>query len=238
MKPSHFNNQSVLDHLKQARAKGHRASLETHGIEISGPLAAALDAARETAIVIGLSTLLLSPSFPLLAMMCLGLLVWKAGRAALLGWARLERLHRLMTEERSEILNNRKEEELELKELYAAKGLSGQLLDDVVTVLSCDDNRLLEVMLEEELGLSLGTHPHPLEQSVGAAFGVITASSLLLLTQLLPHPCFLLCVALIMIVASSWMAIKEKNSVLDAVIWNLSLTTFVLTLAFLLKGFL
>ena len=56
---------------------------------------------------------------------------------------------------------------------------SGKLLDEVIDVLMADDNRLLQVMLEEELGLSLETYEHPLKQAAGAFFGVIGAATLL-----------------------------------------------------------
>ena len=58
-------------------------------------------------------------------------------------------------EERFEIAHHRGQEKEELTELYALKGFKGELLDQVINVLMADDNRLLSVMLEEELGLEL-----------------------------------------------------------------------------------
>ncbi|CAM0116986.1 VIT1/CCC1 transporter family protein [Rhabdochlamydiaceae symbiont of Dictyostelium giganteum] len=237
MTPSHFKDKSILEHLKEARAKGYVASLETHGLEMPGPYAAGFDAARETALLGGAIFLLIPAlSLGILSKIFLSFLIWKAGRSALLGWARLERLHRLMKEERSEILKNRKEEESELKALYAAKGLSGELLDDVITVLSSDDNRLLEIMLEEELGLSLEIHPHPLEQSLGASIGVFISSFVMLMAFFFYTPGFIPVTLLIMGLSSYGMAVKEKNNALEAVVWNLSLTTFLFVITVLLRG--
>ena len=94
----------------------------------------------------------------------------------LLGWARLERLHRIVEEERYEIENHRQQEREELKELYRAKGFQGKLLDEVVDVLMADGERLLKVMVEEELGLSLQSQEHPLKQGAGSALGAFVAS--------------------------------------------------------------
>ena len=59
--------------------------------------------------------------------------------------------------------------------MYEQKGLSGDLLDQVIEVLMADDNRLLRVMLEEELGLTLESYEHPLKQAAGAGLGVLSA---------------------------------------------------------------
>lgn len=64
--------------------------------------------------------------------------------------------------ERGEIRNNFEHEREEVRELYAAKGFRGPLLEQIVDTLSADDDRLLKVMMEEELGLSLYHVNHPL----------------------------------------------------------------------------
>ena len=91
----------------------------------------------------------------------IGWLFWKLGRSSLLGWARLERLHRLIQQEQWEIEHHRAQEKEELTAMYHQKGLTGKLLEQVIEVLMADDNRLLRVMLEEELGLTLETYEHP-----------------------------------------------------------------------------
>ena len=75
-------------------------------------------------------------------------------------------------------------------------------------------------MLEEELGLSLHTHEHPLKQACGAGIGVLAAAALMLLGfhfQLEPLAAFIALVA-----ASIVAARGARNRAVQAVIWNLS----------------
>lgn len=64
--------------------------------------------------------------------------------------------------ERKEIREHFDEECEEIRALYAAKGFREPLLSDIVATLSADDDRLLKVMMEEELGLSMQHVHHPL----------------------------------------------------------------------------
>ncbi len=215
----HFQGKAVPAHLKEARAKGFIASSEIHGTELSGFRAAACDAAKDTAIALLLLSLLID-DWGVLALFACGLFVWKVGRSALLGWARLERLHRLIEEERYEIEHHRHQERGELTELYRLKGFEGKLLEEVIDVLMADDDRLLKVMLEEELGLSLHTHEHPLKQACGSALGVLASSLLILLAwhfYLEPFSA-----VLVLIAASIWGARGARNRATPVVIWNLS----------------
>jgi hypothetical protein len=224
-----------VEHLKEARARGALASAEMHGTEMPGHIAAGADAARETAYLLGLLFLITPNTFwPLLVAAC-GFLIWKVGRSALLGWGRLERLHRLIEEERWEIEHDRKQEEEELTALYQAKGFSGELLKDVVSTLASDDNRLLRIMLEEEMGLTLEVYEHPLKQALGAGLGVALAA-LLCLLSFFGGPWSLGVAVGIVCAGSAWiMAYLEKNRTLDAIIWNLALPAFGLGLVYLLK---
>ena len=152
-------------------------------LKLPGHISAGSDAARETAIVFLLLAILLNalttptPSiFWLISgVFTFGWFLWKIGRSAWLGWSRLERLHRVMAEEKWEIEHHRKQERTELKALYEAKGFEGKLLEDVLDVLMADEERTLQIMLEEELGLSLEQQEHPLKQSMGAAIGTLSA---------------------------------------------------------------
>ncbi len=238
MKSQHFGDKSVIEHLKEARARGALASAEIHGAEMPGHLAAGADSARETAYILGILYLLMGHSFWFLFIAACGLLIWKVGRSALLGWARLERLHRLIEEERWEIEHDRKQEEEELMALYSAKGFSGQLLKDVVSTLSSDDNRLLRVMLEEEMGLTLEVYEHPLKQSVGAGVGVISAGILTILGSFGGFWPFFVSIGVIC-ASSAWiMAYLTRNRAMEAIIWNLALASFGLGAVYLLKGLL
>lgn len=222
---AHFKGKDALEHLVDARIKGYQASQENHGTELPGHYHAALDAAKDTAfLLLLLFAFLKEATFPIAFAFFIGLLFWKAGRSAALGYNRLERLHRLIEEERFEIEHHRDQEKEELKELYASKGFSGKLLQEVVEHLMADDNRLLQVMLEEELGLTLESYEHPLKQAAGAALGV--AFSALIMTVaffLLPlwAPPF---AALVLIAISSALdAHLIKNKSLSPMIWNLSM---------------
>jgi hypothetical protein len=231
--PLHFKGKEALEHVISARIKGKEASSEIHGAELPGHYHAAADAAKETALVLLLLWTLLSElkiditlvhliSFSFM----IGFLFWKTGRSAVLGWARLERLHRLIEEERWEIEHHRPQEKEELKALYAAKGFSGKLLDESIDTLMADDNRLLQIMLEEELGLQLESYEHPLKQAMGAFLGVFGAALLMSLGLFILTPLGPIFTAgLIIAIASGLIAHLEKNNPLIAIIWNLATAT-------------
>ena len=155
------------------------------------------------------------------------------GRSACLGWARLERLHRLIEEERWEIEHHRAQERSELVALYKAKGFSGQLLEEVIDVLMADDNRLLLVMLEEELGLNLEMMEHPLKQAAGAGVGTLIVAALLLGASLLPaKESVFLCGALIIGVTAAVAARADRNHLIPAIIWNLAVAALAAGVAY------
>jgi hypothetical protein len=233
MKTDHFEGKSIAEHLKAARIKGGLATAEIHGTEMPGHLSAAADAARDTAVVLVLLWILFPAQPSLFLLFAAGLFLWKIGRSALLGWARLERLHRVIEEERWEIEHHREEEREELAALYQAKGLSGKLLDEVVTVMMADDNRLLNIMLEEEMGLALEVYEHPLKQSLGAGAGVLLATGLFTGGYFFFSP--IAATALTVMIAAITVAKLEKNRRIEALIWNLSLVAFVAGATYFLK---
>ncbi len=243
---THFQGKTVPDHLKEARKKGAEAAAEVHGTEMAGHKGAFADAGKETAfyllllwvIVQGFSQLA-SQTFLILTLFSCALLFWKTGRSALLGWARLERVHRVIEEERWEIEHHRAQERAELKELYMAKGFSGKLLEEVVDVLMADDNRLLQVMLDEELGLPLEAYEHPLKQALGAFVGVLISSCFILLGCWALPKYGVPLTALIALGAFATVACKfEKNRPLPALIWNLSIASAACAMIyFLLRNF-
>lgn len=224
---SHFEGQSAVEHLKKARLKGFMASREVHGAELSGFFSSFTDALKESSVILILLSLLVQEekAFLVFIVFALAFTLWKAGRSAFLGWSRIERLHRLIEEERYEIQHHRQQEKEELREIYKAKGLSDKLVNDVVDSLMSDDNRLLQVMLEEELGLTLETYEHPLSQALGAFLGVVLSSLIFILSYLLiPGYSYLLLPALLIVFASAFYAKKEKNNVLSAIVWSLAIS--------------
>ncbi len=238
----HFKGKDAIQHVVDARLKGYVASSEIHGTELPGHYSAAADAAKETAITLLILWTLFHEtrmSFSQIHLFSLlfviGYLFWKVGRSAILGYSRLERLHRLIEEERWEIEHHRSQEKEELKALYAAKGFSGKLLDEVVDVLMADDNRLLQVMLEEELGLNLESYEHPLKQAAGACVGVVGASFIMSFGLFfLPTWGTILCAALIISLSAGTSAQLEKNKPLPSIIWNLAVAALASSVAFFL----
>lgn len=230
----HFQGKTPEEHLIDARKKGAKVTEETHGAELSGAFFALADGAKETAFYMML-LLLLKPSLWGLMIFGIGLLLWKMGRAARLGWERLERLHRLIEEERYEITHHRAQEKLELTDMYRQKGLHGKLLEDVVEVLMADDNRLLQVMLEEELGLKLQSFEHPLRQGLGAGIGVLIGGILVWLGYLFTGWIGSLAVgALIMAVFAYLPAKRQKNFLIKAVVWQLGIAFLALGVVYFL----
>ena len=80
--------------------------------------------------------------------------------------ARLGRLERELERERREIRDDREHECDEVRVLYEAKGFSEPLLGQVVDTLCADDERLLKVMMHEELGLATEQLEHPVTVGV------------------------------------------------------------------------
>ncbi len=240
--PSHFKGKEAVEHVVEAQAKGLISKAEFHGEEIPGHISAGADAARETAVFFMLLWIFLpaeSHFFPYL-IIAIGWLIWKMGRSAWLGWSRLERLHRLVTEEKWEIDHHRQQEREELAALYEAKGFKGKLLEDVIDVLMSDDDRLLRVMLEEELGLSLENQEHPLEQSLGAGAGVV-AAALAAATGffLIPGNYGLIIGSAAAIgIAGGIYAFYEKNRKIPAIVWNLGIAFLAWGCAYFLWDFI
>jgi len=230
-KPDHFEGKEALGHVVERQARGIVESAEIHGMELAGHQAAAVDAAKDTAVVLLLVWLLCSHlglnSYDTFLGFCvIGLTwsLWKFARAARLGWARLERLHRIVEEERWEIEHHRQQEREELRELYQAKGFDGPLLDQVVDVLMADGDRLLRVMLEEELGLSLACHEHPLKHGVGAFIGAFLSFFACAVSYFyVPEYGIPVMVFVILSVISAVAAKMEKNEVIPAIVWNVGI---------------
>jgi vacuolar iron transporter family protein len=243
---SHFTGKPPIGHVAEKLAEGKLSSVEVHGTELPGHLSAGTDAARETAVVLLLiSSVLFSLNLPehqltlIILIFSTGWALWKFGRSAWLGWSRLERLHRIVKQEKWEIDYNREQEKAELKELYAAKGFEGKLLDNVVEVLMADGDRLLRVMVEEELGLKLESHEHPLKQACGAGLGALLASGFMLLCHWIAFPFYgLIGGALITIaVASGLSAYFEQNRTIPAIVWNTGLAILAFAWVYFLYEF-
>lgn len=242
----HFNGKDALQHIVEVQAGGKLASSEIHGAETPGFLFAATDAARETTLALLLIALTLSyfefvsdQVFVVLLSFAAGWIFWKIGRAAWLSWSRLERLHRVMDEERREIEQNRDQEREELKALYECKGFKGKLLDEVIDVLMADGDRALRVMLQEELGFRLEENEHPLIQGLGAGVGALIACLVLFLAFVSGNQFLFNAVAICIFAGSCYLtAVRENNKVIGAIVWNLGIGLFAYLVAFYCMQFI
>jgi vacuolar iron transporter family protein len=230
MDNSHFDGDSALEHLKKARLKGRNATKEQHVAETPDHLSAGADSAKETAIgALLVYLMLITLGITQVKVHCalfaivIGWFVWKVGRACVIGWSRLERVNELIADEQYEIVNNREEEREELSEIYRSKGITGELLEQVIDVLMADDSRLLYVMLDEELGIHLENYDHPLKQAFGAAIGVFVSAVFLGLGLFIFPTWGLPAVSLIIVAFAAFMLayIGQLNK-LSSVVWNLA----------------
>lgn len=240
----HFKGKDAIDHVIEAQAKGILSAAEVHGIEAPGHISAACDAARDSAVVLSITWIILqnihltpTHTMAILAVIACGWLFWKGGRSTWLAWFRLERLHRILEQERYEIEHHRTQERDELRVLYATKGFEGKLLEDVLDVLMADNDRLLKVMVEEELGLSLASYEHPLKQGLGAVIGVVFSGIIcLLFLALWPQLGILIGAALAIAITSGINAHIIGNKQIPAIIWSLGIAALAIgSVHFLLK---
>jgi hypothetical protein len=238
----HFQGKDPLSHVREKRQEGMLSISEVHGTEMPGHFSAAADAGKETAIVLLLVWLFLDllrvpHGAALSAFIAFGIgwVAWKGGRSGRLGWQKLERLHRLIEQEKYEIEHHRHQEREELMALYQAKGFEGKLLDEVVDVLMADQDRLLKVMLEEEMGLTLQAYEHPLQQTIGALVGsAISLAVAGLFFFFLPAYGMWIATWILLAAASIIAAAYEKNKVIPALIWDISLAALAFRIAFFL----
>lgn len=91
-----------------------------------------------------------------------GIAVFLGIAAGLSTHAEIQLLESELNRERREIAEHLDDEREEVRALYAAKGLTDPLLTQVVEVLCADEDRLLKVMMEEELGLFVQERNHPI----------------------------------------------------------------------------
>lgn len=226
---THFQGKDPLQHVVETKAKN--IACEQHGSELSNHFFAATDTARYLSLLMMLlfviCTYLQIPSEQTLIIFfltALGVLIAYCARSAWIGWAHLERLHRSLKQEHYEIEHHRAQEREELNALYSRKGFEGKLLEQVVDVLMADDERLLRIMLEEEMGLSLGTHEHPLKQAFGALIGGLIAI-IACGASLFYLPPFGLIITTFIIMGSAALiaAHLEKNRLISACVWSMSI---------------
>lgn len=164
----HSESGSAAEHITEARMRARQLlSSEAH-IGAVDDWRRTLVSARDTTLLIWLVWATLQgfghPEFsgPFLTVTALGIALFfgvSTGRATRL---QVQYFSDELERERSEIRDHFSHECEEVRALYAAKGFEGTLLEQVVDTLTSDDDRLLRVMMEEELGLMVHHVTHPL----------------------------------------------------------------------------
>jgi vacuolar iron transporter family protein len=229
--PNHFKGKDAIGHVVDARVKGRIATSESHGLEVPGHIGELLNSIKETsALLLLLWVSMQAMKIPDLQILYLytffffGWIIWTTGKCAFLGWWRLKRLNRLISEEKWEIEHHRDQEKQELEALYKAKGFSGKLLQDATEVLMADDNRLLQVMLEEEMGLTLSSFEHPLKHALFAAIGVFS-TFLVICGSIFYIPTYGIYISASFMIGLSIIvaAKKEKADLMSSTIWLLGI---------------
>jgi vacuolar iron transporter family protein len=219
----HIKEKTVIEHLATARKKGYLASVELHNFVFSSKLFSFLDAFRDGII---LFCLIYLSNIKILWPFAIGFALWRGLKLALQGFNRLERLHFLIKEEKYEIEHNREEEKQELLAIYEAKGFKGDLLNEVVATLMADDNRLLQVMLEEEMGVSFETLDHPVVTGFMAFLGTSSALFTLYALTFIKHGPIVGGILFILL-AAFYEARKQKLPSFTTITWSLASVIFV-----------
>ncbi len=226
----HFKGKSADEHVHEAYLE-HAQSSEIHGKELSHPTFSGIDTAKELSICLLIIAITFQQfQYPyehlLLVSLCFAIAftIWRVGRTMWLSWSQLERLHRVMEQERWEIQHHRPQERDELRALYGKKGFEGKLLEEVCDVLMADEERLLTVMLEEEMGYKLACYEHPLKTGLGSFIGAIITISICVGTVIiLPLYGLLIANSVIITFAGLLSAQLEGNRRIPACIWNLGI---------------
>ncbi len=82
-----------------------------------------------------------------------------------------------MNREGYEVDNFPEVERQEIREIYEAKGFTGDILDRIISHITADKKRWVEIMMQEELGLSLDLTVSPLKSALATggayAFGAL-----------------------------------------------------------------
>lgn len=218
---------TIRHHITEMRAHAELASIEGQAFEEKARMVSCLDAARDTVVVMGGLFFLLGiePFSMWHRVVCLISFaacwcLWRGARAALYSWSHLERVHRLAYEEKCAIVAHREQEREELLVLYGDKGFSGELLDKVVNVLMADHERLLRVMLEEEMGLQLKLVDHPLHVALSSLVGALIASiGVIGIVLLFPDTSGWVVLSILAGGISAYLARLERNSFVRAFVW-------------------
>lgn len=170
---------TTADHLAAARRRGRGLIADEGPGRWSQELLHAVTAARDALIVLLLLWTILAAAGmtdgrPVILLTVAVAFALYTGIAS--GLAVAEQLRHWENElrrERDEIRNHPDAEREEVRAIYEAKGFSGETLDRIVDTLCADEDRLLKVMLEEELGIFFEQQHHPVIVGLVTAAGAL-----------------------------------------------------------------
>jgi len=187
-------NSDAADHVAEARQRARQVLAGESHIGAVDDWRRALVSARDALIFIWLAWVALhgfgDPPFTgwMLVALAVALALLLGISTARSTHAQVQYYAAELDRERGEIRTNFEHEREEVRELYAAKGFRGPLLEQIVDTLCADDDRLLKVMMEEELGLSLYHVNHPLIVGLWNFAGALASGLALALPTALMAP--------------------------------------------------
>ncbi len=173
----------VADHLAEARQRARNVLTgETHLGNVDDwrqAIVSARDGAVFTLLMwVGLRGFGAQGDLgPLLLSAGLGISLYRGIASSIATRVRLRHYEDELARETREIRDEPEQEREEVRALYAAKGFREPLLSQVTDVLCADEDRLLKLMMEEELGLFIHHMNHPLLvglwNALGAGIGTV-----------------------------------------------------------------
>ncbi len=190
--PFDANDEAALSgtaaHIEAARRRGRGLFAAEVAHDRPYELVHAASAGRDAVVVVLLFWAILlgvggtTHFWPILLAASVGMAIHTGIANAMAIYAQLQYWESELKREREEIRTQPEYEREELRVLYQAKGLSGDLLEKVVDTICNDEERLLKVMLEEELGIFFEQRNHPVLTGIttGAASlvsGILVAIS-------------------------------------------------------------
>lgn len=182
-----FHDAEAADHVSEARLRARQVLGSEAHLGAVDDWRRALVSARDALILTWVIWLALTGfgsglsigPFLLALTLALALLVGiSTGRSTYL---QVQYYESELERERNEIHNSFDHECDEVRALYAAKGFREPLLTQIVDTLTSDEDRLLKLMLEEELGLSTEHMNHPLVVGLWNFLGAFLAGGMLAL---------------------------------------------------------
>ena len=180
----------AAEHISEARQRARQMLAGESHLGAVDDWRRVLVSARDTLLLLWLIWVALqgfgNPPFTglMLVAMCIALAVMigiSTGRST---DAQVQHYAQELDRERAEIRDSFEHECEEVRALYAAKGFREPLLSQIVDTLAADEDRLLKVMMEEELGLFMHHVQHPLIVGLWNFAGALAAGLTLALPLL------------------------------------------------------